>query len=286
MPGLFVLLWSTGFIGAKYGLPYVGPMTFLAWRYAIVIVLLGTAALIWRAPWPATWADAGHAMIAGLLLHGIYLGGVFTAIVLGMPAGVIALIVGLQPMLTAVLSGPLLGERVTRRHWMGVGLGFIGIALVLAPKLEGTAAVPPAALISGLIALAGITLGTIHQKRSPEGTDLRTGGVLQYVGALIPTAILAWWLEGFAADWTPQLIGTMAWLVLVLSVGAIFLLMTIIRHGAVAQVATYFYLVPPLTAVLAYLLFGETLNALQGAGMTLVAAAVWLSGRTGRGSAA
>lgn len=277
MPAFFVLLWSTGFIGAKYGLPHAGPLSFLAVRYVVVIALLGLVALWARAPWPSTPMDRLHAIISGILIHGVYLGGVFIAINLGMSAGMSALIVGLQPLLTAVLSGFLLGERVTSRHWFGILLGLLGVSLVLLPRIQDGGTLSLAALAAALCALFGITLGTIYQKAFAVQLDLRTGGVLQYLGALIPTGIAAYLIEGFDVTWTWEFVGALLWLVLVLSIGAISLLMLIIRHGEITKIATLFYLVPPVTVLIAYVLFHETLNLLQGAGIAIVVLAVWMT---------
>ncbi len=278
-PGLFVLLWSTGFIGAKYGLPFAGPLSFLAVRFAIVVLILGLAALIMKAPWPENRAAASRSLISGFLIHGVYLGGVFVAIALGMSAGISALIVGLQPLLTAILSGPLLGERITPRHWLGLLIGLAGVALVLAPKLQSGAALSSlsiGALIAAFAALVAITLGTIYQKAYGASADLRTGGALQYLGAAVPLGFAAWYFEGFDITWSAQFIGALAWLIIALSLGAITLLMLLLRGGAVSKISTLFYLVPPVTALIAYLLFGETLSPIQGVGFALAACAVWM----------
>ena len=281
MPGLFVLLWATGFIGAKYGLPYAGPMSFLAVRFTIVVLILALLALAMGAPWPGNATAAIHSIVSGFLIHGVYLGGVFTAISLGMSAGVSALIVGLQPLATAILSGPLLGEKIVARHWLGIALGFIGVALVLWPKLHGGDAdgLTAGAVAAAIGALAGITLGTIYQKAFAVNADLRTGGALQYLGAVIPLGIAASIFEGYRIEWSWPFIGALFWLIVVLSLGAITLLMLIIRDGEVSKISTLFYLVPPVTAIIAYVLFGETLTLIQGAGIAMAALAVWMISR-------
>ena len=280
-PLLFVLMWSTGFIGAKYGLPHAGPASFLSVRYAIVAALLLGLALIAQAPWPRTPVELVHGLVSGFLIHGVYLGGVFIAISLGMSAGISALIVGLQPLLTSILSGPLLGERVTLRHWYGVLLGLVGVSLVLLPKiqggLQGSSSLSLAAIVAAIVALLGITFGTIYQKAFAIKFDLRTGGVLQYIGALVPTALVAYFMEGFEVRWTAEFIGAVAWLVVVLSFGAITLLMLIIRHGDVSKTATLFYLVPPVTVVMAFFLFDEQISLVQGAGIVIAVFAVAMS---------
>jgi drug/metabolite transporter (DMT)-like permease len=275
VPALFVVLWSTGFIGARLGLPHAGPLTFLTLRYALAAGLLVLVALATRAPWPNRPGDVGHYAVAGLLVHGVYLGGVFVGISLGVEAGVAALIVGLQPLLTAALAGVFLGERVMLRQWIGLGLGLAGVALVLEGKLgEG----PGDALGSAacLIALFGITAGTLYQKRYCERMDLRTGSVIQFAAAGIATAPLALIFEDMQADWNGEFVFALLWLVLVLSLGAVTLLYVLIRRGAAAQVASLFFLVPPCTALIAWPLFGETLSlvALFGMGLTAVGVAL------------
>ena len=279
-PGTFVVLWATGFVGAKYGLPFAEPLTFLALRFAIVVVILVLAALVTRAPWPQRPVAFIHSAVSGILIHGIYLGGVFWAISLGLPAGISALVVGTQPLLSAVLSGPLLGERVRAQHWVGLVIGFLGILLVLTPALDssGLTALTPASIGLCIGALIGITLGTIYQKAFSAAADLRTGGIIQYSAALAVIGPAALWLERNTVIWSADFIAVLGWLVIVLSIGAISLLMIIIRHGEISKVATLFYLVPAVTALLAWGLFGERLNSLQLGGMGLAAFSVWLVG--------
>ena len=281
IPVLFVLLWSTGFIGARFGLPHADPMAFLSARFAIVMVILAGVARATGAPWPAR-RGAWHSFVSGILLHGLYLGGVFWSISLGMPAGISALIVGLQPLATALLSRPLLGVAVSRRQWAGTLLGLAGLALVLLP-----AAFPdPSAgnvtilnLLLSLGALAGITLGTIYQKAFSAGADMRSGGVWQYLGGFIPVTLVALASGQTRIEWTLPFIGALGWLVVVLSLGAISLLMWLIRHGDVARIASLFYLVPPVTALVAWRLFDERLVPVQMLGMAVAAYAVWLASR-------
>lgn len=266
MPALFVLLWSTGFIGAKFGLPYAEPATFLILRFAIVAALLGVIALATKAPWPTSPGAMGHMVVAGLLLHGVYLGGVFASIAHGVPAGVSALIVGIQPLLTAALAGRLLGEQVTKLQWSGLALGLVGVALVVADKFGGGAGTPLGYALS-FIALLGITAGTIYQKKFCAGMDLRSGNAVQFAATalgLLPFALL---FETMHIEWTGRFVFALGWLCIVLSVGAISLLFILIRRGAAARVASLFYMVPPCTAVMAWALFGETLGALALAGM-------------------
>lgn len=273
-PAIFVLLWSTGFVGSKLGAPYIDPMVFLTVRFVLVLPVLVLIALIWSKSWPRTPAAIGHCIVTGMLVHGIYLGGVFWAIKQGMPAGASSIIVGLQPVLTALMAVALLGESVSRKHWLAMAIGGSGLALVLGPKFDmaGTG-ITPATIAMVLLAVVAISLGTVYQKRFVQKTDLLAATVWQYVGALLVTIPLSL-LESWQIVWSGELIFAMAWLVLVLSVGAILILMLLIREGAVSKVASLFYLVPVATAVESYFLFGEELSAVQIAGMALVISAV------------
>ena len=276
-PVLFVLLWSTGFIGAKLGLPHAEPITFLLIRMAAVALLLGAIAWIMKAPWPDP-RQAAHIAVAGLLVHGAYLGGVFSAIELGLPAGTVALIVGLQPLLTAVAAGPVLGETVTRRQWLGFALGLLGVLLVVWEKVAFRPGSGAGLLLAG-VALVGITLGTLHQKRHGGGMDLRSGTAIQYAATAALFAVLAPLTETMQVEWTGRFVFALVWLSLVLSVGAIFLLFWLIRRGAASRVASLFYLTPPTTAVMAWLLFGETLGPAALVGMGIAIAGVALVNR-------
>jgi drug/metabolite transporter (DMT)-like permease len=272
VPVLFVLLWSTGFIGAKLGLPFAEPFTFLGIRMLMATALLLLFALLTRAPWPGSGVEVGHQAIAGLLVHGIYLGGVFCAIRTGLPAGITALIVGVQPLLTAALVGWVLGEKVTGRQWFGLMLGIAGVALVVSDKLDA-GSMTLLGVLAALCALLGITAGTLYQKRFCSGMDLRSGVVIQYAATAVIMCAMAWIFESRQVEWTGRFVFALLWLVLVLSVGAIGLLFTLIRRGAAAKVASLFYLTPPVTAVLAFFLFGETLGpvALLGMGVAMIA---------------
>ncbi len=279
MPGVFVLLWSTGFIGAKYGLPYVEPLTFLLVRLALVSVVLALVALATRAPWPASWAAAGRIALAGLLVHGVYLSGVFLAIAHGLPAGVTALIVGIQPLLTAALSGPLLGERVSGRQWAGLLLGLFGVGLVVREKF----AIDADHLVGmgfAAAALLGITFGTLYQKRHGAAMDLRSGTAIQYAATALVLAVAAPLSETMRIEWTGEFVFALLWLSFVLSVGAIFLLFALIRRGAAARVASLFYLTPPVTALVAWAMFDERLGAVALAGMAVAVVGVALVNRS------
>ncbi|TVT58368.1 MAG: DMT family transporter [Azoarcus sp. PHD] len=280
MPLLFVLLWSTGFVGAKFGLPYAGPLTFLSTRYVLVIVLMVMLALAMRAPWPKSPREAMHIGITGVLVQALYLGGVFVAIDRGLPAGVTALVVGMQPLLTALGAGFLLGERVSIRQWGGLALGFFGVSLVVSNKIAVDGMAPDelgTMLAPALLALIGITVGTLYQKRFCPRFDLRTGSIVQFVPTLILTALIANQTESMEITWSGEFVFALLWLVVVLSLGAISLLNLLIRSGSAVNVASLFYLTPPTTALIAWAMFGETLSGLALAGMIVAVAGVWLA---------
>lgn len=270
VPLFFVFLWSTGFIVAKFGLPFAPPLTFLLLRFAGVLILLGPAVLLLRAPWPD---KPGHVAIAGVLLQAGYLSGVWCAIKLGMPAGLSALIVGMQPILTA-FAAPLIGEKVRPRQWLGLAFGLAGVALVVYAKITLVGLTWQAiALCVG--ALLTITAGTLYQKHYCPSFDLRTGTVIQFSASALAVLPFAFLLEDVQAIlWTPHFVLALAWSVLALSIGAIFLLFTLIRRGNATQVTSLLYLTPPTTAVMAWLVFGEALNWMGIAGMVLAVVGV------------
>ena len=282
-PLTFALFWSSGFIVAKYVAPDADPFTFLAVRFALTILLLALIAIASHAPWPTSAREAGHSSVAGILLHGGCLGGVWWAVAQGLPAGISGLITAAQPLLTALLAAPLLGERITRWRWFGIVSGFVGIVLVFAPRLGAvdTAALGSVAapMIVNFGATVSVTLGTFYQKRFVANADLRTGTCLQFVGALAVMAPLALATETLRFDVTPTLLAALAWSVLVMSMAAIALLLLLIRRGEVSRVAALIYLVPPLAAAEAFVLFGERLDAVQIVGMAVTAMGVWLSTR-------
>ena len=280
-PGLFVVLWSSGFIGAKYGLPYIEPLTYLLLRFAFVIVLLLVLALALRRPWPHNAARWGHIAVAGILIHAGYLSGVFIAIHRGMPAGIVAVIVGIQPLLTAFISARMLGERLARRQWFGLVLGFAGVVLVVFNKL-GLSSASGAGIAFSLLALVSITLGTVYQKRYCAELDIWSGSVIQFVAAGLVMLPFALAFETMRITWSGELVFALTWLIFVLSLGAISLLHMLIRRGAATRVSTPFYLVPPSTALLAFLIFGESLSLLAIAGMVLAAAGVAIAVRPAR----
>lgn len=274
-PALFVMLWSTGFIGAKLGLPYAEPLTFLTLRMGMVALLLGAIGLSVRAPWPGDRRKLGHIVIAGLLVHGGYLGGVFSAIRYGLAAGLVALIVGLQPILTALAGGFWFGEQVSSRQWVGLGLGLVGVTLVVADKID-LAGISAAGLGCSVFALFSITAGTLYQKRHGGSMDFRTGGGIQYAATGAVLGLLASVSETMEVVWSGAFVFALAWLCLVLSVGAVSLLYLLIRRGEAAEVSSLFYLTPPVTALMAWALFGESLTPLMLFGMALAALGVAL----------
>ena len=276
LPATFVVLWATGFIGARYAMPWAEPFTFLAARFVLAALLLAAiAAALGGAR--TTRGEALHAAIAGVLMHGIYLGGVFWSIHRGMPAGLSALIVGLQPLITAVLAGMLLGEAVLPRHWLGLAAGFAGVVVVLWPKLGALGGVTAATLAASLVAVAGMSLGTIWQKRFASGGNLVAATFWQYVGGAAVMAAASLAFETRTVTINGELVFALAWLVLVLSIGAIFLLMVMIREGEMSKVASLFYLVPAATALMAWPLFGEALSVPQILGMALATLGVGLA---------
>jgi drug/metabolite transporter (DMT)-like permease len=276
---LFVVLWSTGFIGAKYGLPYIEPMTFLVLRFALVALALALWVVLARAAW-LTRAQARDAAIIGILLQAVYLGGVFKAIDLGVEAGVSALIVGLQPVLTAFIARQFLGERLSPLQWAGIGLGVIGVALVVTRKLEaGIGDWRGVALC--LVALAAISVASVLQKTRATDHPVRASTLVQFLAALVVLVPLSLAFETRAVVWSGELIFAIAWLVLVLSLGAISLLLFLIRRGAASHVASLFFLVPPVTALIAWAMFGEVLGPLEIAGVAVAAIGVLMVNRPG-----
>jgi drug/metabolite transporter (DMT)-like permease len=272
-PAVFVLLWASGFIGAKFGLPYAEPMTFLTIRMVLVVGLLGLIVLVTRPAWP-TWMGVLHSAIVGLLVHGAYLGGVFESIDHKLPAGFTALVVSLQPVLTSTLANRLLGERVVLRQWAGLALGIVGVYLVVQGRTEG--ATPPIAWVGATVALIGITIGTLYQKRFGGGIDWRTGFLVQYAAAGTLFALGAFGFETRQVVWSGEFAFALAWLVFVLSFGAIWLLYFLIRRQAATRVISLFYLTPPITALMAWALFDERLAPLALLGMAVCVVGVAL----------
>jgi drug/metabolite transporter (DMT)-like permease len=279
VPGGFVILWATGFVVARLVAPHTDPLVFLSVRFALAAVILGAAALVGNALWPVGIRGWRDALIAGILLHGIYLGGVFWAIRHGMPAGISALIAGSQPLFVALLARPLVGEYVSPRRWLGVAAGFAGMALVLGPKIGGTGGYPASTLIMSVVSLAAITAGTLWQKRTGGKLDLRSGTAVQYVGATLVVLVGSIATEDMRMEPVPALLFGLAWSTLVLSLGAIALLFVMLRRGAAVGVSSLMFLVPPVSALMGFALFGETLTAIQLVGMVLAALGVAIAAR-------
>jgi drug/metabolite transporter (DMT)-like permease len=275
MPFVFVLIWSTGFIVAKYAAPHSPPLTFLLYRFAAAVAVLLPLVWLTSAPWPATAREWRDTIVVGLLLQATYLGGVWIAIALGMPAGVSALLVGTQPLATALFAFTV-GERPTQRQWIGLLIGLAGVVLVLSDRLT-LAGVGPLALGVNLLALAGITAGTLYQKKHGGAVDLRTGSVIQFAASFLILLPLALWFEDTTVDFTVEFWLALAWSVIALSLVAISLLLAMIRRGRATEVASLMYLTPPTTAVMAWLLFGEMLGVMAWAGVLVTISGVALA---------
>lgn len=280
-PALFVILWSTGFIGMKIGAPFAEPFTFMGYRMLLVVSILLVIVAATRAPWPRNAAAAGHIAIAGLLVHATYLCGVLFAIQRQLPLGFVALIAGLQPILTAVFANLFLHERLNGKQWLGMLLGLVGVLMVVLSKYSlGTSNF--AALGAATIGLLGITFGTLYQKRFCAHMDLRTGGVIQYSATGVLLWVLAFATETRVVQWTGEFVFALFWLAIVLSIGAIGLLYLLIRRGAASKVASLFFLTPSVTAVMAFALFGESLSWLAVVGLLVTAAGVALVMRSNK----
>lgn len=270
---LFVALWSTGFVGAKYGLPFAEPMTFLTLRFALAAALLGA--------WAAGarefrgFSDWGGAAAVGALIHAIYLGGVFTAIWLGAGAALAALVVGLQPIVTALLAGVMLGERLSIRQWIGMAMGFSGVTLVVVRRLElgGLSVEALALLIVGLVAIA---LGSILQKRRNVAANVVADNAVQFAAAAMVVGVAALLFETMEIDWTTEFVLALSWMTIALSLGAVSLLYLLIRRGGASETASLFFLVPGVTALLAWAMFGEVFGWTELVGVAVASAGVWL----------
>jgi drug/metabolite transporter (DMT)-like permease len=275
MPGVFVLIWSTGFVVARFGMPYAPPMSFLGWRFALSVLAFGVWVLLSRAAWPKGRSQWMHLAVVGVLMHAGYLGGVWSAVKLGIGAGTSALIVGLQPVLTALwVSATGQEHRVAPRQWLGLALGLAGLVLVVWNKL-GHGEVTTTNLALCLLALLAITIATLYQKRFVAPCDVRTANMVQLLAAFIVVLPLAL-METEAVQPQPALLGAMAWSVLVLTLGGSSLLYMMVQRGAATRVTSLMYLVPPCTALLAWLLFDELLTPLVLAGLVLTALGVGL----------
>jgi len=273
-PAVFVLLWSSGFIGAKLGLHDAEPLTYLALRMLGVLALLSVIIVLTRPKWPNSTGIA-HSAATGLMVHGLYLGGVFVAISNGLPAGLAALFASLQPLLTSTIANRWLGERVVARQWLGLVLGLVGVYLVLHDK-TGSGGATPFAWMAVTVAVIGITIGTLYQKRFGGGIDWRPALLIQYAAAGVLFAIGAFGWETRMVHWTGEFIFALTWLIVVLSLGAVWLYYFMIRRAAATRVVSLFYLTPPVTALMAFALFGEKLSFLALVGMAVCVAGVFL----------
>ena len=275
-PAIFVVLWSTGFVATKYVLRDAEPMTYLAIRMAVVVGLMAIIAAITRPQWPDR-IGVLHSIVAGLLVHGFYLGGTAVAISLSIPAGLSALMPGLQPILTSTIANRWLGERVTPLQWVGLLVGLGGVALILHDRpLTGQAGW---GWLATIISLISITLGTLYQRRYCSKIDWRAGNVVQYLAVTALFTVAAFLFETREVHWTAEFVLAVGWLAVVLSIGSIGLLYWLIRHAAATSVASLFYLVPAVTSLMAYFLFGERLDLIGIAGIAACAAAVFLVNR-------
>lgn len=280
MPWVFVAIWSTGFVVARFGMPHAPPFGFLAWRFGLSVGAFLFWVLLSGARWPTSSRQWAHLAVTGALLQAGYLGGVWSAVKAGLGAGTAALIVGLQPVLTALwISAMGREQRISARQWVGLSLGLVGLVLVVWNKL-GLGEVGTGNLLMVLVALVSITAGTLYQKRFVEPCDVRTASAVQLMSALALTLPLALWWETESMRWHPELIGAMMWSVLGLTLGGSSLLYLLIQRGAATSVSSLMYLVPPCTAVLAWWLFGEALSGGVGVGLVLTAIGVWLVVRT------
>ncbi|MEI6738348.1 MAG: DMT family transporter, partial [Pseudomonadota bacterium] len=264
-----------GFIGSRYGVPFAEPFTLTSLRMLIVVSMLLTVSVLSRAPWPRDWKSIAHIAVAGLLVHAAYLSGVMYAIYLQLPLGFIALVAGLQPLLTALLSYLTLNERLRGTQWLGMLLGFLGVLIAIASKFV-LSEVRVGSLLAAGIALLGITIGTLYQKRFCQNMDLRTGGVIQFTATGVLLFLLALLFETRTVVWVPQFVFAILWLAVVLSIGAISLLYVMIRNGATSKVASLFFLTPSVTAVMAYFLFHESLSWFAIGGLVISACGVAL----------
>lgn len=288
-PALFAFLWSTGWIVAKYASLHADPITFLAARHALAAVAFAGICLLLGARWPDSTAQALRAMVSGVFLHGLYLAGVWYAIGQGVPSGLSGIIAGLQPLLTSMAAPFLLGERLSPRQRIGLGLGFVGILIAISPQLIDSVSAGLTGLgiplIINLVAMSSVTYGTLYQKRYLQNGDLWTTATLQFVGAFIVTLPLAMMTEEMRFDWTLQAVATMAWSVICISMGAVFLLLYLINRGQVSRAASLIYLMPPMVAIEAALLFGEPLTWPMIIGTAIVVTGVYMVNRKNRGEA-
>jgi drug/metabolite transporter (DMT)-like permease len=283
-PVLFVVLWSSGWIAPVFGIGHASAEVFLSVRFGLAAAAFALVSLVAGAHWPRQPAQIFHALMSGLLLHGCYLGGVWWAIFNGVPASVSGVIAALQPLMTAALAPVIVGERLSTPQFVGLVLGFAGIVIALVPSFEGVEAgifadrAWPIAV--NIVAMSGAVLGTLYQKRYVVAGDMRTTAVYQYIGAFSVVFVLAMTVEEPKFDFSLQLMLTVAWSVIALSMGAVALLLYMIRRGQVSRAASLIYLMPPAVAIESYVFLGEPLGPWMIAGTVIVVFGVWLAGRT------
>jgi drug/metabolite transporter (DMT)-like permease len=275
LPVLFILMWSSGYVVGKMALPFVGPYTLIFIRFASAALILLAVALATGAPWPKTCAQFGHLIVVGLLIQALQFAGLYMGLGLGVSAGVAALIVGTMPVFTALGATRFLNEKVSRVEWMGLVGGLFGVALVVYEQLASSASASLSAYLCVVLALVGITVGTLYQKKFCSAMDLRTGGFIQLSTAAIVTFFLAQHGEGLAVQWTATMIFSASWLALVNSIGAISILFILVRKGEASRVAGLFHLIPAVTALMGFVFLGETFSAINALGFLITALAVY-----------
>lgn len=276
LPFLFIIMWSSGYVVGKMALPFVGPYTLIFIRFASAALILLAVALATKAPWPKTRAQFGHLVVVGLLIQALQFAGLYMGLGLGVSAGVAALIVGTMPVFTALGATKFLNEKVTGIEWMGLVGGLAGVALVVYEQLARTATASLSAYLCVVLALVGITVGTLYQKKYCSAMDLRTGGFIQLTTAAIVMYFLAQHFEGLAVQWTPTMIFASGWLSLVNSIGAISILFILVRKGEASRVAGLFHLIPSVTALMGFVFLGESFSVLNAIGFLITALAVYV----------
>jgi drug/metabolite transporter (DMT)-like permease len=277
LPLLFILMWSSGYIAGKIGIAHTGPFTLIFIRFSSAAFILFLIAILTKAPWPSSWQKIGHIAMVGVLIQVLQFGGVYSGLNQGVSAGISALIVGSMPIFVALGSGWVLSEKISSKQWQGLFIGLIGVALVISNKVSLDNAASLAGYFYVFLALIGITAGTLYQKRFCADMDLRTGGVIQLGIAAVFTYILAWQNEALVVDWSAQLVFSVAWLSLVNSIAAISILYVLIRQGEASRVASLFYLIPPTTAIMGWLILGEQLSTMVILGFMVASIGVYLS---------
>ena len=278
LPSLFIVLWSSGYVAGKVGLPYAGPFTLIFLRFSVAAAILLAVALLTRAPWPSTASQWFHIAVVGVLIQALQFSGLYTGLSKGVSAGVSAVIVGLMPIFTAIGAVAFLGERVNARQIVGLVLGLAGVALVVESKFHlGAGSIQ--GYLAVILALLGITAGTLYQKKFCSSMDLRSGGCVQLSVATLIVGAIAYSTKDLSVQWTPMLIGSTLWLSLVNSIGAISVMFLMLRRGEASRVASLFYLIPAVTAGMGYVVLGETLTPMQIIGFSISASGVYLTTR-------